>query len=166
MRLAQTILLGGLVALLAVGTATAQDGPTAEVSIPDQTTDGDALIVETVRIPDGGFVVVQEDDAAPGENVLGVSGVLSAGYHEDVPVQLSGEVEHGQTVRAVLHMDSNSNSLFDHDEDPGLDPPYQDGDGNLVADEGEVSIEGASSIPAGPVAALAAVLAALAWTRR
>lgn len=166
MRLEHAILLAGLLAFVALGTAGAQDGPTAEVEFSDQTTDGEALLVDAVRLPEGGFVVVQEEDAEPGEAVLGVSGTLSAGYRSDVPVQLVGEVEHGQTVRAVLHEDSNGNSLFDHPENPGQDPPYRDGDGDPVADEAEISLEGAESSLAGPLAALAVLLAALLRARR
>lgn len=145
--------------------AAGQDEAPAEVSIDDQTTDGEAVLVGVARIPDGGFVVVHEEGSAPDEGVLGVSATLPAGYHTDVPVRLDEPVDDGQTVLAMLHKDTNGNDLFDHPEQAAQDPPYRR-DGEPVADEATLST-GEDGLPgAGALAALAAAAgAALARSR-
>jgi hypothetical protein len=101
----------------------------ASVTFSDQTTAGDTVTVDSVTLPDGGFVVVH----TPDHGTLGVSDFLAAGTHTDVTVTLDDPLSTDRRLQAMAHRDTNGNETYDH----GRCAPDTDGhytcDGDAVA---------------------------------
>lgn len=132
------------VGLSALGAA--QTGPRPAILFDDQHTTGSIVIVDAVRLPDSGFVVVHDPAAAGGESlgpVLGTSVLLGPGEHTTIPVNLQREIDRPTTLIAALYQDANGNGNFDaghghgHHDHAGQDQAYRDG--NLtIGDRAEV----------------------------
>ncbi|WP_135827634.1 DUF7282 domain-containing protein [Halorussus halobius] len=126
-------------------TETEEDGETAEgasITIDEQESDGEMLVVDSVTVPEGGFVVIHEEnwEGAPLSTVLGSSVYLDAGTHEDVELSLARPLEESQTVVAMLHSDTNDNRVLDFVLSSGnLDGPIVE-DESPVVDDAEVTV--------------------------
>ncbi|MFW5977801.1 MAG: DUF7282 domain-containing protein, partial [Halohasta sp.] len=108
--------------------------PVAEIEIDDEETDSEVVVVDRVRLSEGGFVVITDDDGS----IVGVSPYLDAGSHQNVEIDLSNEVTVETTLTAVGVADTDDDETFDADED---DQPYVDVDGEPVTDSEPVSGE-------------------------
>jgi hypothetical protein len=150
---------------IAQETTTAPEG-TANVTFENQTSNGTAVVVQRVVVPEGGFVVIhnatnvseqtaeQETEFegvtrtettvseargqgyAAGE-VLGNSTYLEPGVHEDVTVTLNETLEENQVLIAMLHRDTNDDQQYDF---PEADDPYTEDD-RPVTDWAFVTVE-------------------------
>ncbi|MFD1514500.1 DUF7282 domain-containing protein [Halomarina rubra] len=105
----------------------------ADVELDDQTLTNRTVTVDSVTLPDGGYIVVHGGryvfDGRP--DPLGVSGYLDAGTHRNVTVQLSpGRFSPGATGRiaAVLYHDGGDEQFTRFDEGGAVDRPYTVGD--------------------------------------
>lgn len=133
---AATTLGGGvLVGLGGIGALAQEEGADASITIEDQPSDGETVIVDSVTLPEGGFVVIHDEGLADGDavgSVIGVSRHLEAGTHEDVPVTVAPEFDTTVVeVTAMAHQDGNENGVFDFVlSDGGLDGPYTAAAGN------------------------------------
>lgn len=125
--------------------------PVASVSMSDQRVSGDvetqAVTVDSVYLPDGGFVAVydtplQEDDLAA--TIVGVSSRLESGRSENVRIVLDASISDTRDVVAVPHRDDGDNQ-FGFGATPGSDGPYVGQDMERVTDRATISVEGASS---------------------
>lgn len=136
----------------------AVDETDSNVTVSNQTSNGSTVVVNSARLPEGGFVALalpNQTDAAnqveleqelvrdPNRTTLGVSEHLDAGEHQNVTVQLneSVDIETGeeQTVIAVLHRDSNDNQEYEFDSsDGGEDAPYEF-QNELITDDATVT---------------------------
>jgi hypothetical protein len=88
----------------------------ATVQFTNQDSNGSAVTVRSVTLPDGGFVVVHNGGVVEGEaveSIVGRSDYLSAGTHRNVTVALSEPIEQSQRLVAVLYRDSNDNKEYD-----------------------------------------------------
>ncbi|MGM0555233.1 MAG: lipoprotein [Myxococcota bacterium] len=128
---------------------TETDGDTSEetqsIVASDQTADPlDEVTVDEVYSDGAGWVVIHEADAdAPGA-VIGNAAVTD-GMSTDVTVTLGRDIEDGETLYAMLHVDDPEDGQYNFDgsaEDPE-DPPAVDADGNVVIDSFVVSAPGA-----------------------
>jgi len=84
----------------------------ATVSMSDQSTDGSSVLVDRVELSEGGFVAVHDStllDGAVFDSVVGVSGYLGAGVHEDVRVEFDDEQPSEDTLIPMPHTDTNDN---------------------------------------------------------
>lgn len=136
------VVLGSVVAvwlpvLPATATAPLQDGPGASVTFEDQTSDGASVVVASVALPSGGFVVVR----APSGSIVGVSDYLEPGEHEDVNVTLEDPLAGDSELVAVAHRDTNSNREFDLRTNPLVDVAYGTFEEQRVADAAQVNVE-------------------------
>jgi PGF-CTERM protein len=166
----------------------------AQVSIGDQTSDGNTLKVHHVDLSEGGFVTVHDASLGGGatfESVRGTSEYLEPGFHADVEVALDEPLKTSTTVFAMPHLDTNGNEAYDFVSSDGAeDAPYTTTDGDIVLDAGSVDVEMSGndegtgeddSTPTGeddstptdgngpgfgPVAALVALVAAALLARR
>ena len=112
------------------------DETCATVSFSSQTTTGDAVVVDSVTVPDGGYVAVHGPDHA----TLGVSDYLSAGSHTDVTVTLDEPLAADQTLQAMAHRETNGNETYDHGRcGSEVDGAYSC-DGEVVAESADVSV--------------------------
>lgn len=107
-----------IIALLAFATvAFAQEGPSVTVS--DQAVTAAEVIVDSVVYTDTGWIVIHRDaDGNPGP-VIGQS-AIEAGTNEDVTVLLDEDVEDGEALWAMLHVDAGTEGTY---EFPGPDVP-------------------------------------------
>jgi hypothetical protein len=137
----------------ATGTTNATAGSMASVSFEKQPTSGQTVIVESVYLPEGGYVAIhdvgmkQDDDVG---SVLGVSGYLTAGTHKNVPVGLFevpggnfnlSELQKSQTLVAVPHHETNDNRTFDFLITNGrADGPYTE-NGTVVAGFAYITVQ-------------------------
>ncbi|WP_144799755.1 DUF7282 domain-containing protein [Halorubrum depositum] len=108
----------------------------AAVSFSPQTTTGDTVVVDSVTVPDGGYVAVH----APDHTTLGVSGYLPAGSHTDVTVPLDEPLAADQTLQAMAHRETNGNETYDHGRCGSEADGHYSCDGEVVAESAEVSV--------------------------
>jgi hypothetical protein len=113
-------------------TATLSVHDPAAVSMRDQTTGGDAVAVESVTLPAGGYVVVRAADGS----ALGHSGHLAAGRHEGVTVPLADPLDGSARLVATVHVDDGDREYGSSD----ADRPYLTAAGDPVADAARVTL--------------------------
>ncbi|PSP79161.1 hypothetical protein BRC81_06760 [Halobacteriales archaeon QS_1_68_20] len=123
----------------------------ASLSMPDQESDGETLVVEDVSLPDGGFVAVYDPDESRAEALLGRTSYLQPGEYDTVEVPVSGPLEvDGKTFVAVAHRDTNGDRQFGYVDSSGsVDGPYER-DGQSVGDDGRVSVTSTPASTATP----------------
>ena len=112
------------------------DETCATVSFSPQTTTGDAVVVDSVMVPDGGYVAVH----APDHTTLGVSDYLPAGGHTDVTVPLDEPLAADQTLQAMAHRETNGNETYDHGRCGSEADGHYSCDGDVVAESAEVTV--------------------------
>jgi len=115
---------------------TAEVTASATVSTSDQRTDGSSVVVDRTELANGGFVAVHDSSLLDGQtfdSVVGVSGYLGSGVHEDVRVELDSEQTEEDTLIPMPHRDTNDNQGYDFVTSNGdADGPYTDADGEIV----------------------------------
>ncbi|MFC7044239.1 hypothetical protein ACFQH6_01420 [Halobacteriaceae archaeon GCM10025711] len=115
----------------------------ASVTFDDQTSNGSAVVVQSVTLPEGGFVVIHDDSLFAGDavgSVVGNSEYLEPGTHENVTVTLDESFNESVTLVAMAHLDTNENQVYDFSATNGTDDgPYTVG-GEPVIDEAAVGI--------------------------
>jgi hypothetical protein len=116
------------------------------VSIENQrSADGQAVLVDGAVLPEGGFVLLHDEQGlAAGDavgSVIGISSHLSPGSHQRISVTLASPLQDGRTgVVAGVYRDSNGNGLSDFVSTDGNDDgPYQI-DGERVVDAAVVTV--------------------------
>ncbi|MFC4449901.1 DUF7282 domain-containing protein [Halorussus aquaticus] len=143
---------------------------TANVTFQNQSSNGSAVVVERVVVPEGGFIAIHEAEsaaqmtetematetametptAAAGEAaqrytagaVIGNSTYLEPGVHENVTVQLDQPLEESQVLIAMPHLDTNDNQQY---EFPEADEPYTQA-GQAVTDWANVTVEAGAAV--------------------
>lgn len=85
----------------------------------NQTLENNTLVVSRARLPDGGFLTVQNETyqrtADPLTSTVGLSEYLSPGNHTNVTIEvLPGALNQSQTVTLRLAMDTNNNQQYDY----------------------------------------------------
>ncbi len=170
MNLLKVLLIGAAVFFLAPGAfAGEHDETVANVVFEDQESDGDQIVIAQAELPEGGFIVMHDEQIADGlveESITGVSGFLAPGSHTDVTVRLDPPITRTQVLLAMAHQDTNDNEVFDFDDSQGEDDgAYPDSDGGAVLDDGQVGIS--QGIPApGVMLAVVIIAAALGLAQR
>ncbi|MCU4925716.1 MSCRAMM family adhesin SdrC [Halobacteria archaeon AArc-dxtr1] len=99
----------------------------ASISLADQTGNGTTVTVDSVSLSEGGFVAIYDGVAADAdpEAVIGASGYLSAGDHENVEIELDEPIEASGPIVAVVHHDTTDDETFQYAETDGAeDDPY------------------------------------------
>jgi hypothetical protein len=109
-------------------------GP-AEIVLSDQRAEGTALVVESVTLPDSGWVVLQADDGGgPGE-IIGVSDLLNGGTTLGASVAFFLPLEDDSIVHATLHVDMDRDGRFTYEPpDDFVDVPATREDGTAATD--------------------------------
>ncbi|MEF8813655.1 MAG: hypothetical protein V5A55_07535 [Halovenus sp.] len=131
-----------------IATADGTDAPAA-VEFSDQSADGTAVTVDSVRMDDGGFVTIHDSSLLDGDplgSVRGVSAYLDPGSYEGLDVELADPLAEDDALIAMPHRDTNDNEVYDFVESGGeADGPYVDENGDAVvgdAVEGYTDDEG------------------------
>ncbi|UPW01475.1 hypothetical protein M0R88_05060 [Halorussus gelatinilyticus] len=122
-------------------TTTAADGE-ANITINEQESSGEQIVVESATLPEGGFIAIHDSSVAeaPLSSVLGNSVYLEAGTHENVTITLARPITESQTLVAMPHLDTNNNEVYDFVLSTGeLDGPYTT-DGQVLIDQANVTV--------------------------
>lgn len=150
---AMLLILSATVAVAFVGGTSAQQAGNAAVTFTDQTTAGSTVTVDSVTLPDGGFVVVHDSSLPDGNvvgSVIGVSGYLGPGTHDDVTVTLfdvpgatfnQTTLTEDQTLIAMAHIDTNGNQTYDFVVTDGAADGAYLANGSAVTDSATVTVE-------------------------
>ena len=103
----------------------------ANVSVSDQETGGDTVVVDAVTLSEPGFVVVLNESGRNPDAVRGAT-YLGAGSHQDVQVQLDPAVTDQEELHVQVHLDTDGDRRFEYAG--GLvDRPFEDRDGTVMA---------------------------------
>ena len=117
---------------------------TASSTFSAQTTGGNHVVVDAIFLPEGGFVTMHDSSLGDGEvfaSIRGTSEFLAPGLHRDVPVMLNDSLSANDTLFAMAHQDTDGDETYTFPESEGeADGPYTDGNGDIVMDDGMVSV--------------------------
>ncbi|QDX41870.1 PGF-CTERM sorting domain-containing protein [Salarchaeum sp. JOR-1] len=123
----------------------------ASVSMSDQPTGGNSVVVDRVELSEGGFVAVHDSTLLDGEvtgSVVGHSQYLSAGVHENVRITLNASVGN-ETVIAMPHMDTNGDEAYTFVESGGeTDGPFLTMDDSAVLDTASATVTSEAMVSA------------------
>lgn len=115
----------------------------ANVTIDNQQSDGETIVISSVTMEKGGFVAIHDQSLLDGNvvgSVVGNSVYLSPGTHKNVTVTLARPINESQTLIAMPHMDTNSNQVYDFVIGNGsVDGPYT-ANGTVVIDQAQISV--------------------------
>jgi hypothetical protein len=112
----------------------------AAVTLAEQRTEGEQVVVAEVTLPAPGFVVVQADeDGIPG-TVLGVSRLLPEGTSRDVAVVLGQLAAGPQTIFAVAYVDRDGDGVAGITSADSLDEVAQGLDGRPARASAEITV--------------------------
>lgn len=132
------------------------------VTFDDQETDGTTVTVDSVTLPDGGYVVIHDerlvgeenvtDNASTGDpvgSVIGTSGYLEAGTTENVTIQLfdvpgttftNTSLTADQSLFAMAHRETTGDRTLDFVRSDGENDGAYTIDGTPVTDEAAVTV--------------------------
>jgi len=126
-------------------TATEAPADEASVAFENQSSNGTAVVIDSVTVPEGGFVVVHDTGLIEGdvvESMRGSSEFLESGTHRNVTVDLDASLNESQRLVGVLYRDSNENETFDYvTSNRTADGPYTRDDGVAINDRANVTVE-------------------------
>ncbi|WP_439026618.1 DUF7282 domain-containing protein [Haloarchaeobius sp. DT45] len=132
-----------------VDTAAVTLSDEATVTFDAQASGGHRVVVDSVFLPDGGFVTMHDaslQDGAVFDSVRGTSAYLAPGYHENVEVVLEKPMTEDGSLVAMPHRDTDGDRSYDFvDSEGGDDGPYT-ADGGAVVDAGNVTISASVSM--------------------
>ena len=115
MKQLQTLFAALSLLALLIACASAQDS-TPSVTVNDQAVEDGSVSVESVVAEQDGFIVIHRADVS-GEAPLAPSSIghasVSMGENSDVTVTLDESVSEGDTLFAMLHVDSNGNGVYE-----------------------------------------------------
>ncbi|AXR80996.1 DUF7282 domain-containing protein [Natrarchaeobaculum sulfurireducens] len=117
---------------------------TASISISDQESDGETVVVDQVDLSEGGFVAIYGGVAADvdPDALLGASGYLEPGEHEDLEIELDEPLEESGPIVAAAHHDTTGDETFQYAETDGTeDEPYVTEGGAPVVDGAFVTVD-------------------------
>lgn len=120
---------------------TAPEPPSATVTFPNQSTTGSSVTVRSVRLPDGGFVVVHTASyqTSPLSSTIGVSRYLPPGNYQNVSVKLTESVQRNQTLIAIPSRDTNGNKTYDYVRSDGFRDVGYTANGSVVTGRARIT---------------------------
>ncbi|WP_132058285.1 DUF7282 domain-containing protein [Halorussus amylolyticus] len=123
-----------------------QNASVASVTFENQVSNGTTVTVESVTVPEGGFVLVHNETITDGvvlDSMLGESDFLDSGTHQNVTVRLDEPVNESQRLVAVVYRDSNDNAAYDFaSSNRTVDGPYTNPDSSeAVNDIARITVE-------------------------
>ena len=129
-----------------VDTAAVTNASEASASLAAQTTGGNSVVVDSVFVPEGGFVTIHDASVTEGavfDSVRGTSSYLEPGLHRDVTVTLDAPLNESGTLVAMPHRDTDGDEAYTFVESEGsADGPYT-ADGSAVVDTGDATVAAA-----------------------
>ncbi|QLC50469.1 hypothetical protein HWN40_09590 [Methanolobus zinderi] len=111
-------------------------GNVSTVTFEDQVSDGNSIVVDTVFLPEGGYIAIHEVVRGAVGPVVGSSDYLEPGEHSLIEVEMEQTLDSDQELIAMPHMD-DGNEVY---EFPGPDVPYGV-EGEPVTDTAMITVE-------------------------
>jgi PGF-CTERM protein len=102
------------------GTATTvgagNQGGNPSVTFNDQQITDQSVLIQSVTIPQPGFVVIYDSSRSGNETnqIIGSFLLLGSGTFHDIPVSLDTPINQSTSLTAVIHLDTNDNGRFDY----------------------------------------------------
>ena len=115
----------------------------ASTTLANQTTGGNHVDVESVYVPEGGFVTIHDSTVTEGatfDSVRGTSEYLESGYHTDVTVALDSAVENDTTLVSMPHQDTDGDENYTFVESNGTADGSYTENGSAVTDAASVTV--------------------------
>ncbi|RJT04737.1 hypothetical protein D3261_09000 [Halococcus sp. IIIV-5B] len=119
----------------------------AKIGFPNQSTTGATVTVQSVTLPDGGFVGIHGENYLPPNNetqdsLRGFSGYLTPGTHRNVSIALKQNVTENTILLAIPYRDTNRNQSFDYLRSNGEnDTAYAPRGATALVSRGSVTVE-------------------------
>ena len=141
----------------------------ASITFEEQRTNGSNLTVQSVTLPDGGWVVVHNSSYTPPQSnpltsTVGISPYLDAGEHRNVTVELlNGTVARNQTLVARPSRDTNDNQRYDYVRTQGFQDVGYTVEGEVLTAQAQVTVP-ASAAPTSSTAPTDASASAITAT--
>jgi plastocyanin len=112
----------------------AAEVPTApsSLTLSDQDGDGTSVTIDAVDLPADGFVAIHGDGGGSPGPVIGVSGLLPAGEATDVTITLDPALTETGLVFPMVHIDTDSNGIYEFGTVDGVDGPGVTADGDVA----------------------------------
>jgi membrane-bound metal-dependent hydrolase YbcI (DUF457 family) len=120
----------------------------ASVAFEDQETTGSTITVENATLPDGGWVVVNNEsyESNPTGSAVGISPYLKPGTHRNVTVSLlPGAVSENQTLIARPSRDTNGNQQYDYVQSDGFEDTGYTLNGSSVSEGADITLTNAGT---------------------
>lgn len=110
----------------------------SSISFDAQDSDGTTVVIASIDLPAPGFIAVHGDGGGSPGPVIGNSELLPAGTSTNVVVALDQPLTADATVFPMVHIDMNSNGVYE------FAPPDVTTDGPGVTAAGDVAVVGAA----------------------
>lgn len=111
------------------------------IVVSEQPAEAPTVTASSIFLATPGFVVVHEDASGTPGAILGVSSVLEIGESINVQIPLSRPLRDGERLYAMLHVDMDSNFVFD----VTVDAPIQSALGGPIMTVFEASSDASTS---------------------
>jgi plastocyanin len=114
----------------------------ASITFDAQDSDGTTITVASADLPAAGFIAVHGDGGGSPGPVIGVSGLLPAGVSSDVAITLDEPLDGDSTLFPMIHIDTNSNGVYEFGQVEGADGPGVTADGAVAVVGALVTVAG------------------------
>jgi hypothetical protein len=128
-----------------VGAENQSDAPS--VTFNDQQTSGQSVLIQSVTVPQPGFIVIYDSSRSGNETdqIIGSFHLLGSGTFQNIPVPLDTLINQSTSLTAVIHHDTNSNGRFDYVSSNGTqDRPLTPQGDRRIVDIAQVTIQNSS----------------------
>jgi len=113
----------------------------ADIVFEGQFIEGSSVLIASVTMPAGGFIVLRSDEQGSPGDVIGVSAPLGKGIIANVPVPFFTPMLGASTVHATVHIDMDLNGVFDYEPPDGLvDVPAERESGEVATAAAEIKL--------------------------
>lgn len=129
------------------GGASTQGG-SPSVTFNDQQSSGQSVLIQSVTVPQPGFVVIYDSTRSANETnqIIGSFHLLGTGTFQNIPVPLDIPINQSKSLTAVVHADTNGNGQFDYVSSNGTqDTPVTLQGERRVVDIAQVTIQSGSN---------------------
>jgi len=124
------------------GDATEPAMQPASITFDAQDSDGTSITVASADLPADGFIAVHGDGGGSPGPVIGVSGLLPAGVSSNVAITLDEPLAGDSTLFPMIHIDTNSNGVYEFGQVEGVDGPGVTADGAVAVVGAPVTVAG------------------------
>lgn len=121
------------------------NGPS--VTFNDQESSGQSVHIQSVTIPEPGFVTIYDSSRSGSETnqIVGTFYLVGSGTFTDFDVPLDTPVNESASLTAVIHTDSNNNGRFDYVSSNGSqDAPLTPQGDRRIVDIAQVTVQSQS----------------------